>query len=137
MSDAVELEHAVFVLSQGCMTAYAFGVLRALGLVERSRLLQLHEHACFLALLRLPASELFETLSCRQSTEKGERLRCEGEALLRDMSREDLGNMPDAGIRCAKCSSSEIAFDFLQTRSADEGTTVYCTCTDCGKRWKM
>ena len=36
----------------------------------------------------------------------------------------------------AETGRTEVTFDFLQTRSADEGTTVFCTCA-CVKRWRM
>ncbi len=38
---------------------------------------------------------------------------------------------------CNRCHSRSIAVQQQQTRSADEGMTVYCTCRHCGLRWKM
>jgi DNA-directed RNA polymerase subunit M/transcription elongation factor TFIIS len=38
---------------------------------------------------------------------------------------------------CNRCHSRSIAIQQQQTRSADEGMTVYCTCRHCGLRWKM
>ena len=46
-------------------------------------------------------------------------------------------NLPNAGTKCAKCKSTDIKFEFLQTRSADEPMSTFCTCETCGKRWKM
>ena len=91
----------------------------------------------YTTLLALPPFELYTSMPCYDQYLHDERMQEKSAALLRDLSSEDLSNIPDAGIRCGKCKSSDIAFDFLQTRSADEGTTVYCTCTSCGKRWKM
>ena len=37
---------------------------------------------------------------------------------------------------CSKCKSNKCTFYALQTRSCDEGETIFVTCTNCGKRWK-
>jgi len=37
---------------------------------------------------------------------------------------------------CKKCKSNRCTYYELQTRSADEPTTVFVTCLDCGKHWK-
>jgi DNA-directed RNA polymerase subunit M/transcription elongation factor TFIIS len=37
---------------------------------------------------------------------------------------------------CSKCKSNKCTFYCLQTRSCDEGETIFVTCTNCGKRWK-
>ena len=38
-------------------------------------------------------------------------------------------------VKCAKCGSSDVVWDEKQTRSADEGATLFCSCKACGKRW--
>jgi len=38
---------------------------------------------------------------------------------------------------CKKCHSKKCSYYELQTRSADEPTTIFVTCQDCGKHWKM
>lgn len=38
-------------------------------------------------------------------------------------------------IQCYKCKSFNIQVTTAQTRSADEGTTIFYTC-ECGNRWK-
>jgi transcription elongation factor S-II len=37
---------------------------------------------------------------------------------------------------CKKCHSKKCTYYELQTRSADEPSTIFITCLDCGKRWK-
>ena len=91
----------------------------------------------YLRLLALPSRKLYAFLPGQEAMDNDRITRDQGAALLRDLSSSDTTHVPDAGIRCARCKSSNISFDFLQTRSADEGTTVYCTCTVCQKRWKM
>jgi transcription elongation factor S-II len=38
---------------------------------------------------------------------------------------------------CKKCKSKRCTYYELQTRSADEPATIFVTCLDCGKHWKM
>jgi len=37
---------------------------------------------------------------------------------------------------CKKCKSKRSTYYELQTRSADEPSTIFITCLDCGKHWK-
>jgi len=37
---------------------------------------------------------------------------------------------------CNKCKSKQCTYYEMQTRSADEPTTVFVTCLNCGKNWK-
>jgi len=37
---------------------------------------------------------------------------------------------------CKKCKSKRCTYYELQTRSADEPSTIFVSCLDCGKRWK-
>jgi DNA-directed RNA polymerase subunit M/transcription elongation factor TFIIS len=39
-------------------------------------------------------------------------------------------------IKCGKCKNSNISINQRQTRSGDEGMTVYYICTDCNNSWK-
>ena len=136
-TQAVECEHAVYVVSKGNELIYPIQALRALRVLEFGKSEIVDSVPSYIELLEMPAVKLFTRLPCLEAQQSEEALRSQGEALLRDLSSSDLSNIPDAGTRCSKCKSSDISFDFLQTRSADEGTTVYCTCTSCGKRWKM
>jgi transcription elongation factor S-II len=37
---------------------------------------------------------------------------------------------------CRKCKSNKCTYMGVQTRSADEATTIFVTCLSCGNRWK-
>ena len=38
---------------------------------------------------------------------------------------------------CGKCKEKKVSYYQLQTRSADEPLTTFCTCEACGNRWKF
>lgn len=40
-------------------------------------------------------------------------------------------------FKCSRCKSRKVYHYQMQTRSADESMTVYCTCTECKKVWKI
>jgi DNA-directed RNA polymerase subunit M/transcription elongation factor TFIIS len=44
---------------------------------------------------------------------------------------------PMSGIHKCKCGCDKVYSYELQTRSADEGMTLFLQCYDCGKKWKM
>lgn len=39
-------------------------------------------------------------------------------------------------FKCKKCGKNNCIYDAVQTRSADEATTLFVTCLDCGCRFK-
>lgn len=43
----------------------------------------------------------------------------------------------EGDLQCGSCRSKKIQREEMQTRSGDESATVFCRCTECGKRWKM
>ena len=43
----------------------------------------------------------------------------------------------DGAATCSKCKSKKTSYVSMQTRSADEPTTLFFACHDCGKRWKQ
>jgi DNA-directed RNA polymerase subunit M/transcription elongation factor TFIIS len=43
----------------------------------------------------------------------------------------------NATLKCRRCGSSEVGWEQKQTRSADEASTVFCTCNKCKNRWTM
>ena len=40
-------------------------------------------------------------------------------------------------FKCRRCHSYDVEVEQKQTRSADEGMTVFCECRKCSLRWKM
>ena len=38
---------------------------------------------------------------------------------------------------CGKCKHNKVSYYQMQTRSADEPLTTFCTCENCGNRWKF
>lgn len=54
---------------------------------------------------------------------------------------EDMGEfavMAEEGMfKCGKCKSRRVHHYQMQTRSADESMTTYCTCTECRNVWKF
>lgn len=40
-------------------------------------------------------------------------------------------------VKCRHCGSTEVHWEEKQTRSADEGGTLFCTCSSCHNRWVM
>jgi transcription elongation factor S-II len=38
---------------------------------------------------------------------------------------------------CSKCKQKKVSYYQMQTRSADEPLTTFCTCENCGHRWKF
>lgn len=51
--------------------------------------------------------------------------------------KEQKEEMVDGDITCPKCKSKKVHRIEKQTRSADESATVFCYCSECGKRWKF
>lgn len=45
--------------------------------------------------------------------------------------------MVEGNITCPKCKGKKVHRIEKQTRSADESATVFCYCSECGKRWKF
>lgn len=42
-----------------------------------------------------------------------------------------------AFFQCGKCKSNNVSTYALQTRSADEPMTQFCTCCNCGNKWRQ
>lgn len=41
------------------------------------------------------------------------------------------------GIKCKNCGKNTVTFLEMQTRSADEGASVYYSCSNCLTHWKQ
>ena len=54
---------------------------------------------------------------------------------------EDLKNAKKKAMtdqyKCGKCKKNECSFEEIQTRSADEPSTLFFTCLNCGHRWSI
>ena len=136
-ADAIDLEHACFCLGRAHSASYRRLAGRALHGLQRGDLLGLLRRGGALWALRLGTLQLFGRDPHREALLLEDRAEAEEVAFLRDLASANLVEVPDAGIRCRRCGSNDVAFEFLQTRSADEGTTTYCTCASCKTRWKM
>jgi transcription elongation factor S-II len=63
------------------------------------------------------------------------------ECIERKMKRDDskFNDKTEAStdvFTCRKCKSKKCTYYELQTRSADEPSTIFITCLNCGKHWK-
>lgn len=133
------LEHACFSRALASRASYARTSLRCLSLLDRGLLSreELQEKGVLRACCA-PLEVFVGNPEKQQELLERNAKRKHGEALLKNLIQGDSTEaLPDSGLRCKKCQSNDITLEFLQTRSADEGTTIFCTCTRCQKRWKM
>jgi DNA-directed RNA polymerase subunit M/transcription elongation factor TFIIS len=58
-----------------------------------------------------------------------------------DVQRQRLQSLEaqasSGGIVCRSCKQATVIVQQKQTRSADEGMTVFCSCRTCGKQWRL
>jgi DNA-directed RNA polymerase subunit M/transcription elongation factor TFIIS len=89
-------------------------------------------------LVLLDDAVLAETTSVAEWHAQQEmRLKRQQQLLTEEAKFEEAETSSHGGLVCNRCHSRSIAVQQQQTRSADEGMTVYCTCKQCGLRWKM
>lgn len=50
---------------------------------------------------------------------------------------EEIGKDHVGLYQCMRCKSMRTSYTLIQTRSADEPSSAFIGCGDCGKRWKM
>ena len=78
-----------------------------------------------------------------QYIETSDAFNCDNYAKIKKLKEEEedfIKNPPLVveGInKCYKCGSNKTISYSKQTRSADEGTTVFCCCYICNNKWKM
>lgn len=51
------------------------------------------------------------------------------------LEKKEEENTQDSLLTCGKCKQRKVEYYQKQTRGADEPMTVFCNCTNCGKRW--
>lgn len=134
---AAALEHACYCLATAQPTAASYErlALRAMQLLQRTSREKLEELGP-LRFVGLPLEVLVGAIPARTEILQHEADVRRSAALLRELRSGEMADLGDSGLRCKRCNSNEISYEFLQTRSADEGTTIFCTCK-CGRRWKM
>lgn len=58
--------------------------------------------------------------------------------VIRDESKLNCGVKSNTSLyTCKRCKSKNCTFYEAQTRSADEASTIFVSCLDCSKNWKM
>ncbi len=49
---------------------------------------------------------------------------------------DNVNTMPTTKGLCYKCHNRELEWWMVQTRKADEATTIFYRCTNCGNTWR-
>jgi DNA-directed RNA polymerase subunit M/transcription elongation factor TFIIS len=136
-AEARELEHAVSCVAAASGAAYRREAFRFLHLAEvhapRLRAF-LTAHGAVASVLA-PLASILDRQEAASGSQHAATHECE-ERLLAYCEQGAL-ELPDAGTQCGRCRSRDIKFEMLQTRSADEPMSIFCTCDRCGKRWRM
>jgi DNA-directed RNA polymerase subunit M/transcription elongation factor TFIIS len=55
---------------------------------------------------------------------------------IKDLEQKQV-ERPDGILKCGRCKSYKTEYTERQTRSADEPTTKFCYCHNCGNRWRF
>ncbi|PLB40990.1 zinc ribbon domain-containing protein, partial [Aspergillus candidus] len=53
-----------------------------------------------------------------------------------EVTREAIASGPEIDLDYIKCPSKNVTYAQVQLRSADEGSTIFYTCLQCGHRWQ-
>lgn len=85
-----------------------------------------------------PASEFADLKVVTTSAEDAfpSVLKMNRSAVKTSLKEDDLGEGATIKEKCPKCGNDEMQYHTLQLRSADEGATVFYTCTSCGYRFR-
>jgi DNA-directed RNA polymerase subunit M/transcription elongation factor TFIIS len=55
----------------------------------------------------------------------------------KEFATQKIEDRADGILKCGKCKSYKTEYNERQTRSADEPTTKFCYCHNCGNRWRF
>jgi DNA-directed RNA polymerase subunit M/transcription elongation factor TFIIS len=61
----------------------------------------------------------------------------EVETVLLDATHGSTMKREETGTRCDNCKKNTVIFYEVQSRSADEGASVFYSCTNCLTQWKQ
>ena len=90
------------------------------------------------SLLALPLSAFREGTPIGEMHDKIESDDLGYKSVLADGMRRVESLQTQAGLlQCPRCRSTNVTMEQRQTRSADEGMSVFATCRDCKRRWRM
>ena len=85
-------------------------------------------------ILRLSSEEYSLLSDAEHASDKTEEKR---ESLRQGLDASTRAATGGGAIVCRKCSGDDVTIQQKQTRSADEGMTIFCTCESCGHKWRM
>jgi len=73
---------------------------------------------------------------CTQKSDTAVYNRLIGLDVTKDIVGGDIFNTKSAFV-CKMCRKGGVSWQVKQTKSADEGSTIFCVCPHCFNRWKM
>ena len=132
---AIELERKIAKASCNCERVYLAHLRR-----------QAFNIACSYTLTAAPPERLFHmtdeefaagTMVERVHIEEQERMHTYTELLKEKYDNVVRAQSSESILKCRNCGSSDINWSQKQTRGADEGSTIFCTCQKCSKRWRF
>jgi DNA-directed RNA polymerase subunit M/transcription elongation factor TFIIS len=123
--NVVILEEEVWKKSK-CIEDYKQNLYDLIGIMITSGMNKAYKY-----IKNVRSMEGIERYDCDEYSDIIQNYKEEDEYILNPISIEEGVNT------CNKCKSKRTISYSRQTRSADEGTTVFCVCGDCGAKWKM
>jgi DNA-directed RNA polymerase subunit M/transcription elongation factor TFIIS len=127
------MEHAIFASSKN----YRRTSVRILTAITEGNGLEMLKTMTPQEFVVLPQYALFDNCSLRKKIQFAQDAHRQRLGRLDTLKRTNIASSLDNGVKCGRCKTTDVSFSFLQTRSADEGTTTFCECLQCGSRWKM
>ena len=132
--DSIELESSIFMTCLGIESKYEEILKRILYNVHAYGMpisVPIHEIPCLSDLSYRVESRVDDWRNSEQHYNQRQL------ELLSDSSAVVSEEDGVSTIRCHRCKSSDVQIEQKQTRSADEGSTVFVTCNTCRLRWRM